>query len=536
MCDLPETSPMASSAGHFSLVAKQEFRRPTSKRDVEMATLMQRGRARSATLALLVAGVLIPAAAGRADDPCVTTLRIPEPIVGSAAALDPVNRYAFIFGGQTWQLKSTTNEDGSISTTAVPRMTRSIYRAQVFTTSGTSRICLTGPSALPRPLGFAAVGFVPDDANPATLFDNRAYIFGGLHCYNVGGGCGTRHSESILRYNPSAAAGHEVSEVGKLPAIPGQGSGARYAGAAAWFPAADASSPLPWENKVYVFGGIKMSDSRLTDQVVAYDPAANTSSLVTLHPEFPAPSIALSAAVYARWENTAFPGDPEDCPDGCIYLFGGIYQLASDLFVTAKVHRFDPSTGRFTAARSRLLTPRYGLSAAWVTGEEHPFDGDDPKTDTFGSGQSLCRYGCGYVFGGRGPLSRDTDAEAQEIGTCDPSSDANCAPYRSEPEEISWDETLKFDPSLNGAAGDVTTTYPVTRSVYTPGRWGTSAVWFPHLKNGYIFGGATTRIDPGASECYGQPTSCILDQIVPVIPAQVEPGLLEEILALIPGS
>lgn len=339
-------------------------------------------------------------------------MTLPEPVAGAASVYDPVHRYAYLVGGQTWQLRSTVTENGQIDTAAVPRMSDKIYRFQAFR-SGTSsfRICMTGPEAMPRPLGYPAIAFVPDDQNSST-----AYISGGIHCFNVGGGCGTRHSDAIFRYLPGAAAGKEIQEMTKLPLVPGQASGARYASASAFVPSVDPSNPQPHENKVYVFGGIKTNDFGITNQVVHYDPVTRSASLIPSDPDFPHPQIALASAMYARWTNSADPSDPEDCPEGCIYLFGGFYQMGAELLVTSYAHRFDPASGQIRTVRSRLMTPRYGTNAVWVSGPEHPFTGDAPRTDTFGSGRTLCRFGCAYIIGGRGPLNRDVNARLGRSG------------------------------------------------------------------------------------------------------------------------
>lgn len=439
----------------------------------------------AAAIPLIAAGPV--AAQGGAD--CLS--KLPTPAAGIAAVYDNHKELGYLFGGASFKDETSGK--------SVPTILSTVTKLQVFRDPRVGQDLLTHtiPCATDHgtpggnAFAFASAVWVPDglDGPGQDPWDNRAYVFGGLKCWS--GSCDPNPSPAISAYTPTAATQWQ-QEVASFPDIVGPNfprgrHGGRYGTSAVFVPAQNPAVPLSFENKAYVFGGIDATSSYL-DHIVVFDPKFRTVKLLG---ETGFPKIIHTSAVYAPLTS--------ECPEGCIYIFGGYKQIAANKEYDNGILRFDLQTGQVTRSLIALLTSRLGTSAVWVPEKPNQLCGpcmapnkEEPKQDYY-SKKFLCLEGCAYVFGGRSAATSGAPA-------------------------TSWQQALRFDPSADPSNQDRASTWPVPKGELKPPRWGTAALWIPWLENVIVLGGATVGVDPASDECYAKPRECFSDQIHPMVP------------------
>lgn len=168
----------------------------------------------------------------------------------------------------------------------------------------------------------------------------NAYVFGGM--LNSG-----TTTNQIVRYNPAANTVTTMSAV--LPS-------ARYG-----------TSAIYDGTYAYVFGGNLVSGgSTPTNEIVRYDPATDTASVVATLPS-------------ARYDTSAIW-------DGThAYIFGG---TTSNLTRLDKIVRFNPASNNVTTMSISLPSARTGTSAAFDGASAYVFGGDTSA----GASAEILRY------------------------------------------------------------------------------------------------------------------------------------------------
>lgn len=300
-----------------------------------------------------------------------------------------------------------------------------------------------------------------------------------------------------MRFDPNSSnVTTALQKVADLP--PGKvWTRERYATTAVWFPQVG-STPQPYENKVYVFGGIHSgndsgNEAKYLGDIVIFDPKTNN---VTLKSDL-VDRIQGMSSVFAAWSDI-FASDA-DCPQGCIYLFGGQLDRAVDPEV-AMIRRITPSTEGGSIkidiknAGPTLMKGLVGTSAIWAPPlVQLP---DLPTELPSNLGRTIrkeCIYGCAYIGGGF------------------PSENPPGAPFASKVVQL-------FDPQSQRQRTDE---FPV--HTFTA-RFAASSIWIADDGNpattydgkGYFFGGLNANFT--ASQC--QVTDCFLKDIVPLVPGR----------------
>lgn len=237
-------------------------------------------------LAILAFQLIAPVGAGAPNTTTLMSASLPSARDGTAAAT--LNGYVYVFGGDT-----------GVRSNQIVRYDPIVDQTTLMA------------ATLPTPRSGAA----------AVAAGSVAYLFGG---WNSG-----TYSQQIVRYDPATDTATPMGA--QLP------SGRSYT-SAVWTGSA-----------AYLFGGGTVCGTYCTtDQIVRYDPATDTVSVMSA--KLPTPRYGTSAV----WTGTH------------AYIFGGV--TASTNTEHAQILRYDPVVDQLDVLSATLPAPRYHTSAAYLDG------------------------------------------------------------------------------------------------------------------------------------------------------------------------